>query len=190
MNTITLDPVSTVTLQPLTLPFTGHPSELAVIKAIKLVVFDFDGVLTNNMVYVSQTGEEMVRCSRSDARGFRLLDTIGVSYEVLSGEVNPVVAARCKKLHLPCTQGIDDKITTLQAMAMAKGLTLNHVAYLGNDWNDAECLASVGLPVVVADAYPDASKHARYTTTRLGGNGAARELCEWLYALHTQEAIV
>jgi len=179
---ITLAPTP-FALLPLALPCNDPET----VKAIALVVFDFDGVFTDNMVYVSQTGEEMVRCSRSDAYGLRLLDKIGVRYWVLSGEVNPVVAARCRKISIPCIHGVDDKITRLQQMADENNVTLKEIAYLGNDWNDAECLAAVGLSVVVNDAYPEAAKFARYITGRTGGNGAVRELCEWIYQAKTSQ---
>jgi YrbI family 3-deoxy-D-manno-octulosonate 8-phosphate phosphatase len=149
---------------------------------VQLVVFDFDGVMTDNAVYVNQHGEETVRCSRSDARGLRLLDEVGVVYWVLSGEANPVVAARCQKIHIPCLYGVEDKTEPLQQLAREAGVPLQHVAYVGNDWNDVPCLSRVGVPIVVADAYEEAASVARYQTLRPGGHGAVREVGAWIAA--------
>jgi 3-deoxy-D-manno-octulosonate 8-phosphate phosphatase (KDO 8-P phosphatase) len=72
---------------------------------VRLAVFDFDGVLTDNRVYVFEDGREAVACWRSDGFGLVRLQQTGVRVMVLSTEVNPVVSARCRKLKLDCVQG-------------------------------------------------------------------------------------
>jgi 3-deoxy-D-manno-octulosonate 8-phosphate phosphatase (KDO 8-P phosphatase) len=162
------------------------------IRAIRLVVFDFDGVFTDNSVYVLQDGSEAVRCFRGDGLGLRKLERAGVEAMILSTETNPVVSARSRKLGIACIHGCDDKRSALERIASEKGFALEQVAFVGNDINDLNCLASVGLPIVVADAHPDVVPHARYRTALPGGHGAVREICDLfervLTAPHPQSA--
>ncbi len=151
----------------------------AMLNRIGLVVFDFDGVMTDNTVLVMQDGAEGVLCNRSDGLGIGMMKDAGIPMMVLSKEQNPVVAARCRKLKLDCLQGIDDKIGELTRIAAERSLTLDRVAYVGNDLNDVPCMAAVGLPIAVADAWPVAKRAARFITTRRGGHGAVREVCDW-----------
>lgn len=160
------------------------PARLRAMRArlagIRLVVFDFDGVMTDNRVLTLQDGTEGVFCDRSDGLGIGLLARTGIGAMVLSKEPNPVVAARCRKLKLECVQGIDDKLPELKRQLEARGLKPAQVAYVGNDVNDEACMAHVGLPIAVADAYPGAMRLAVLVTQKLGGRGAVREVCEWL----------
>lgn len=159
----------------------GRLRELA--QLVQVVVFDFDGVFTDNAVYVASDGTEMVRCSRADGLGLRKLEALGKSPMILSTEVNPVVGVRARKLKIPCTQGCDDKLTALRTIAAERGVGLDAFAFVGNDVNDAECLANVGLPIVVADAHPDVVELGLYRTRTLGGHGAVREVCDLIHAL-------
>ncbi len=154
------------------------PSLAERIRGVRLVVFDFDGVFTDNAVYVSQDGAESVRCWRGDGFGLRKLEAMRVAAIVLSTETNPVVQARCQKLAVPCLSGVKDKRAALEAIRREMGLELEQVAFVGNDVNDLECLACVGLPIVVEDAHPDVVSAARYRTAAPGGRGAVREVCD------------
>lgn len=145
-----------------------------------LVVFDFDGVMTDNRVLTLQDGTEGVFCDRSDGLGVGMLKKAGVAMLVLSKEENPVVAARCRKLQLECEQGIDDKVARLDEILRGRGLSWSGVVYVGNDVNDVPCMSRVGLAIAVADAYPPALEVAGLVTTRPGGKGAVREVCDWL----------
>jgi N-acylneuraminate cytidylyltransferase len=147
---------------------------------IELLVLDFDGVLTDNAVWVLEDGTEMVRCDRSDGLGLAALAAAGVPVVVLSTETNGVVAARCRKLGLPCVQGVSDKAAALSAMLRDRGIDAAHVAYVGNDVNDLGSLALVGLPVAVADAHPAVLSIAALRLSRPGGHGAVREFCDLL----------
>ena len=150
--------------------------------SIDLVVLDFDGVLTDNGVWVSQDGTEMVRCDRSDGLGIASITRAGIPVMVLSTEANPVVAARCRKLGIPCVHGLSDKGSALRTLLAGGGIDAARVAYVGNDVNDLDCLAIVGLPVAVADANPEVAKAAALVLSRPGGHGAVRELCDLLLA--------
>ena len=151
---------------------------IELMQNIKLIVFDFDGVFTDNSVIIDQNGLESVRCSRSDGLGLRLLDSIKIQYCIISSEINPVVAIRAKKLKIDVTQGHNDKLPILREIANTKNLQMNNVAYVGNDINDIDCLQAVGLSIAVADAFPEVLSIAKYKTSRLVGYGAVREVCE------------
>jgi YrbI family 3-deoxy-D-manno-octulosonate 8-phosphate phosphatase len=153
------------------------------VAAVAFVVFDFDGVMTDNRVLVAEDGRESVFCSRADGLGVQMLSRAGVGCLILSTEVNPVVSARAAKLGVECVQGLGDaKGEALREILRARGLDPAAVAYVGNDVNDIECLRHVGVPICVADAWPAVRRAARYVTGRPGGNGAVREVCDLVLA--------
>lgn len=149
-------------------------------EGIEALVMDFDGVMTDDAVLVSQDGTEYVRCSRSDGMGIDLLTRSGLPMIVLSREINPVVRARCEKLKLPCVHGLETKLATLQGWADENGVDLGKTVYVGNDVNDLECMSAVGYPVAPADAHPAALAAAKLVLRKDGGNGAVRELADML----------
>jgi YrbI family 3-deoxy-D-manno-octulosonate 8-phosphate phosphatase len=163
-------------------PSTGVASSqfLERIRALRFIVFDFDGVFTDNMVYVFEDGREAVRCSRSDGLGLQKLATLGIGCTILSTETNLVVSARSRKLKIDCVQGCEDKHAALTQIARGKNLSFDEIAFVGNDINDACVLEKVGVPIVVADAHPDVVPLALYRTQALGGHGAVREVCDLL----------
>ncbi len=145
---------------------------------ICLVVFDFDGVMTDDRVWVDQEGHESVAASRRDGLGIAMLRKAGIPMVVLSTETNPIVTARCRKLELTAIQGIGDKGSALKSLLQERKLDAQHVVYLGNDVNDLPCFPMVGCAVVVADAHPGVITHADLVLTHKGGHGAVRELCD------------
>jgi N-acylneuraminate cytidylyltransferase len=159
-----------------------RPSD-AWMRSVRLIVFDFDGVMTDNRVLMHQDGTEAVLCDRGDGMGIQMLRARGVEMLVLSKEVNPVVAARCRKLQLPCVQSVDHKAAYLTRHLREQGVDPAHVAYVGNDVNDLECLRLVGMPIVVQDAHPSVRSAARLVLDAPGGRGAVRELCDRVLAI-------
>ena len=149
---------------------------------IRLVVFDFDGVFSDNRVWTNDRGEESVACFRGDSLGLRRLDEVGVGYFVLTQETNDAVPARARKIRIECIGGVDDKLPVLRDEVGRRGLSLAETAYLGNDANDAECLAAVGLAVVPADAWPEVVPLAGLVLERRGGYGCVRELCDAIWS--------
>jgi YrbI family 3-deoxy-D-manno-octulosonate 8-phosphate phosphatase len=147
-------------------------------ERIDLLVMDFDGVLTDNRVWVNQDGVEMVAANRSDSYGLGLLRKAGVETMVISKETNPVVAARCKKMKVPYLQAIDDKETALIQLLAEKGIDPAHVVFVGNDINDLPGFKVAGWGVAVADALPEVIRQADYVLVNPGGRGAVRELCD------------
>lgn len=154
-------------------------------RALRLVAFDFDGVFTDNSVYVSQDGVESVRCVRSDGLGLQKLAVLGIVTIIISTETNPVVTARSRKLNMRCIQGCEDKLRALENVIAELGVSMSETAFVGNDVNDLECLKVVGLPIVVADAHPDVGAYAAFRTETRGGYGAVREICDLIEAART-----
>lgn len=145
---------------------------------ISLVAFDFDGVFTDNRVWVDENGHEMVAAFRSDSYGMLRLEEKGIRLVVISTETNPVVAARCRKVGIECIQGIKDKASVLKEYLKKNGIKADETIFIGNDINDLGCFQIVGFSVAVADALPDVSKSADLILSHKGGYGAVRELCE------------
>jgi 3-deoxy-D-manno-octulosonate 8-phosphate phosphatase (KDO 8-P phosphatase) len=148
------------------------------LEEVRLVVFDFDGVFTDNRVWTNEHGEESVVCWRGDGFGLRRLDEVDVGYVIVSTEANAAVGARARKLRADCVQDVPDKLIVMREQAETRGVPLERTAYVGNDINDSECLRAVGLPVVPADAWPEVVPLARLVLTRRGGEGCVRELCD------------
>jgi YrbI family 3-deoxy-D-manno-octulosonate 8-phosphate phosphatase len=151
-----------------------------ILKNIKLVVFDFDGVFTDNKVHILENGTESVSCFRSDGWGLDMLRNLNIKMAIISSEKNSLVQTRAKKLCLDCYHGVNEKETILQSIVTQCKVDFSQVAFVGNDLNDLSCLRLVGLPVAVGDAYPQVKKIARLVLKRKGGAGAVREFCELL----------
>jgi N-acylneuraminate cytidylyltransferase len=147
---------------------------------IELVIFDFDGVFTDNRVWTDQDGREMVAASRSDSLKFGELRERGVEVMILSSEPNPVVTARAKKIGVEVIQGIglEDKGRVMREVLEKKNVEAERVVYVGNDVNDLPCFEIAGWSVAVADAYPKVLQAADFVLSRPGGHGAVREVCE------------
>ena len=159
------------------------------LSGIRLLVLDFDGVMTDNRVVVHQDGTESVWCHRGDGWGIARLRERGVQVIVISTETNPVVAARSRKLGLECVQSCDDKLGALRRFAEEHRLGPDQVAYVGNDVNDLDCMRWVGTPIAVADAMPEVLDVARWVTSRPGGLGAVREVADGIIAALRQGRI-
>lgn len=150
-------------------------------KQLKALLLDFDGVMTDNRVWVGQDGKETVCCDRSDGWGLTQLKKTGLKIAVLSTEINPVVTARCDKLGIECRQGLGEKKhDAFLHWCEESQIDPTDVIFVGNDANDVACLRAAGCAVVPADAHPDAMRHADIVLTKAGGYGAVRELCDLL----------
>ena len=145
-------------------------------KDLDLIVYDFDGVMTDNRVLVDQNGREAVFCSRADGLGVGMIRDLGVAQMILSTEANPVVSARAAKLNLPVVQGCADKAQALSRLMHERNLDPARVLFLGNDVNDLAAMLLVGWPAAPADAAPEILEMARYVTRAVGGKGVVREL--------------
>lgn len=149
-------------------------------EKVRLLVLDFDGVFTDNYVWVDQDGKEAARFSRGDGLGITRVRQAGIEVLVLSAEQNPIVAARCRKLGITCVQGISDKRSALLHWARERSLDLQQAVYVGNDVNDLACMEVAGAGVTVPDAHPEVLEKADWVLSRPGGRGAVREVCDRL----------
>lgn len=148
------------------------------LQGLQAVVFDFDGVFTDNSVMVDQSGVELVRCWRSDGIGISRIQALGLKTLIISTETNPVVSIRAKKMRVECIQGVEDKAAAIVAWSSAVNISLSSIAFVGNDVNDIPALQKVGFPIGVADSYQEISPFVKYITVTAGGYGAVREVCD------------
>jgi YrbI family 3-deoxy-D-manno-octulosonate 8-phosphate phosphatase len=149
-------------------------------ERIDLLAMDFDGVVTDNRVWVDENGHEMVAAYRSDSLPISQLKQAGVQVVILSSEVNPVVVARAKKMGVEAVHGVNihEKGNALKDLLAERKIDPAHVVYIGNDINDLPCFALVGWSVAVADALPEVIRAADHVSSKPGGHGAVRELCD------------
>jgi N-acylneuraminate cytidylyltransferase len=146
------------------------------ISNVSAIVFDFDGVLTNNKVYVSEKGEETVRCDRGDGFTFELLKKLGLKIFILSSEKNSVVKMRAKKLNIDLIYGSKNKKNDLKELCKKHSLDLKKLVYVGNDINDLEAMKVCGFSFAVADAVKEIKKVADFVLESKGGEMVAREI--------------
>lgn len=155
--------------------------ELAVkqkIKQIDIIIFDFDGVFTDNHVYVDEFGNESVKCFRSDGIGISRLKKIGIKFFIVSTETNDVVKKRAKKLNIECYNGVENKEIIVKEISKKNSVDLSRICFVGNDVNDIPALKIVGLPVGVQDSFNEIDEYLIFKTKNKGGYGAVRELCD------------
>ncbi len=154
---------------------------------VSLIVFDFDGVMTDNRVWVGEDGHEMVAANRSDSMGLELLrEKTAIELFVLSKETNKVVTARCRKLKIPVLQSVDDKPGALRQLFSERGVNPAQAIYMGNDVNDLPCFPLVACAVAPVDAQPEVLAVADVILRNAGGHGAVRELCDLLLARYNR----
>lgn len=147
--------------------------------AIRLVLFDVDGVLTDGSLYLGAEGLELKAFNSRDGHGMRLLLRGGVEIGVITGRQSQLVSERMQSLgirHL--YQGQENKLEAFQELLDKLRLTPAQVAYVGDDIVDLAVMRRVGLAIAVADADPMVRRHAHWQTRTPGGRGAAREVCE------------
>ena len=149
-------------------------------EKIDLVISDFDGVITDNRVWVDQEGTEFVAAYRSDSIGVQLLREIGIEVMILSSEPNRVVEARARKMGVEVIHGvgIHEKGRVMREVLKQKNIKAENVIYIGNDINDLPCFEVAGWSVAVADAYPEVIRTADFILSKPGGYGALRELID------------
>ena len=148
--------------------------------SIKLLVYDFDGVMTDNKVYLDQQGNEMVQVSRADGLGIAEIRKLGIQQMILSTETNTVVSARAKKLDLFCLQGVDNKAQALTEYCNVHQISLSDVAYVGNDINDLEVMKLVGTTFCPADAHTSIKEISHCILASKGGEGVSLEILDYL----------
>ncbi len=150
---------------------------------IDAFIFDFDGVLTNNLVYLDQNSQEWVSCSRADGLAFDVLRKLQKPAYILSTEKNLVVTARAKKLKISALQGVDNKTEEIKKLAEREGFDLQNILYVGNDLNDYHVMQLCGYTACPSDSHKKIKSIANVVLKTKGGNGVVRELLEEVLCL-------
>ena len=153
------------------------------IEKIDALIFDFDGVLTDNKVYVCQNGTESVCCNRADGLAFDVFKKIGLPVYILSTESNPVVAARGKKLGVNVIQGSNNKVASLKRLCNDKNYNKAKVFFVGNDLNDLLVMKECGYSACPFDAHTKIQAISDFTLKTKGGQGVAREILEQILGI-------
>tara|TARA_B100000315_G_C14529233_1_gene565330 strand:- start:168 stop:626 length:459 start_codon:yes stop_codon:yes gene_type:complete len=146
--------------------------------AIKLLVYDFDGVMTDNKVYIDQNGNEMVQVNRADGLSVNEIKKLGIEQIIISTEKNPVVSVRASKLEIPSIQGIDNKKDCLMDYCRKNDIDLSQVAFVGNDINDKKVMEIAGITFCPADAHETIKAFSDHVLRTNGGQGVVRELLD------------
>jgi D-sedoheptulose 7-phosphate isomerase len=149
-------------------------------RKLALLVYDFDGVMTDNRVFVREDGMESVVCNRADGLGINIIKGLNIPQIILSTEQNPVVAARARKVGVPAIQGAGDKRQALLDYCAKNTINLEQVCFVGNDVNDLDAMHICGYKICPSDAHPDVLVHADLVVQAKGGAGVIRELAATL----------
>jgi len=154
-------------------------SAFSAMKKIKLLVCDIDGVFSDGRIYLGNNGEELKAFHTKDGYGIKALGVSGVDVAVITGRTSNIVATRMSALNVKhIIQGEENKLPALKKIAEQLELSVDEIAYVGDDMPDFECINYVGLGIAVNDAHPSILSIANYTTFNRGGFGAVREICD------------
>jgi len=152
--------------------------------SLKLLSLDTDGVLTDGGMYYTDAGDEMRKFNVKDGMGMRLVRSAGVEVVIITASSAPAIAHRGHRLGLEHVYlETEDKLAALVTLCDKLGIDLDQVAHVGDDVNDLPVLEAVGCPMSVNDAMPAAKDAALYVTTRNGGHGAVREICDLIISV-------
>lgn len=150
------------------------------VEKIKLIVYDFDGVMTNNTVIFDEYGKESVLVNRSDGLAVSLIKKLNIPQIIISSEENAVVIRRAKKLGIPAINCAKDKTDTLMEYCFKNNCSLTNVAFIGNDVNDKKVLENVGHPICPIDAHPTIKSICKTIINKKGGDGVIRRFYDML----------
>lgn len=146
------------------------------IRDLQLIIYDFDGIMTDNRVLVFKDGKEAVFVNRSDGLAVKAIKEMGIRQIIVSSEVNPIVAARARKLQIAFVQAVDDKKKAVEGYLRRNKIKREKVIFVGNDINDKSAMEFVGIAVAPSDAHPDIKKLSKVVLSAKGGHGVVREL--------------
>ncbi|MDR3425943.1 MULTISPECIES: KdsC family phosphatase [Silvimonas] len=148
-------------------------------KAVRLMIFDVDGVMTDGSLFYNDAGEELKAFNSLDGHGIRMLQDSGVKVAIITGRKSQLVAHRARNLNIELLyQGANDKLETFGELLAATGLTAEQCGYMGDDVIDLPVMRRVAFAIAVPDAPEIVRDNAHYITSKHGGHGAVREACE------------
>ena len=148
---------------------------------LKLMAFDVDGVLTDGSLYFADDGSEMKAFNTQDGAGLKLLQRAGIQVAILTGRKAPCVEKRMQNLKIDLLfQGVTNKLETMQGLLAQLNLDLNEAGFMGDDLIDLQVMAACGFSAAPGDAHDLAKRHAQLISSKPGGHGAVREVCEFI----------
>jgi len=148
-------------------------------RAVRLAIFDVDGVMTDGTLYIAGDGEAFKAFNILDGHGVKMLQAAGVATAIISGRSSQAVARRAAELSIPhVVQGAGDKLAAFEALVARVGVAPAQCAFIGDDLPDLPVMGACGLAVAVANAVDAVKAAAHYVTRAHGGRGAVREFCE------------
>lgn len=152
-------------------------------QAIRLLVLDVDGVLTDGRLYFGPRGEALKVFDVRDGYGLNAVRRAGITVAVISGRRSDAVRARCRELRVPHVhQGVADKLAVFERLRARLRIARSACACVGDDLPDVPLMRAVGISFAVADAHPQVRRAAARVTRHAGGRGAVREVCDLLLA--------
>ena len=155
---------------------------------IRLLAIDVDGTLTDGSIYMDGTGNEFKRFHVQDGMGIALLRKSGVRIALISGRFSPATEKRARELQIDIViNGTEDKLETLKSICRELMIHREEVVFAGDDINDMECIKWAGTGVAVANAVPEVKEAADLVCRKEGGQGAVREVAEWILLQMNQE---
>jgi 3-deoxy-D-manno-octulosonate 8-phosphate phosphatase (KDO 8-P phosphatase) len=147
--------------------------------AVRLIIFDVDGVLTDGSLFYGDDGQEYKAFNSLDGHGIKMLHHTGVESAIITGRTSQVVLHRARNLNISrIFQGAEDKLLAYQALLEQTGLRPEQTAYMGDDIVDLPVLRRCGLAITVPGAPEPVPSQVHYVTRAMAGRGAAREVCE------------
>ena len=153
--------------------------------AVKIMIFDVDGVLTDGGLYYGPEGEAIKRFNVLDGLGIKFLNQFGIQTAIISARQSSITARRAADLGISHVfQGSHDKQAALTRLMQQTGLSLYQIGYIGDDVIDLPLLKQVGFAATVPNCHPEVLPHVHYITQAAGGHGAAREICDMLLRAH------
>ena len=148
-------------------------------RAVRLAIFDVDGVMTDGTLYIGAQGEAFKAFNILDGHGMKMLQAAGVATAILSGRASEAVARRAAELSIAhVVQGSADKVADFERLIAAVGVQASACSFVGDDLPDLDVMRRCGLAVAVANAAEQVKQGAHYVTRASGGRGAVREFCE------------
>ena len=151
------------------------------VSELRLMIFDVDGVLTDGQIYYDANQESLKAFSTLDGLGLQLLRQSGVELAVITGRVSAPLERRLDDLGIKIRYtGIDDKATAYRELLQTTGLCAHQTGFMGDDLVDLPVMLSCGFSATTPDAPLLVQQYAHFIATRHGGEGAVREVCEWI----------
>lgn len=154
---------------------------LARAARLKLMAFDVDGVLSDGKLHYTEDGSEIKAFSTLDGHGMKMLRQTGVKLAIITGRTSGCVAHRAANLGIDLLfQGVEDKAATLRQLLRQLELSADEAGYMGDDVVDLPIMNLCGFSAAPANAHALVRRHARFVSEFGGGEGAAREVCEFI----------